>query len=481
MPRTRVRMTSDADGVVDGSAFTAALDAIRAEMGLPQGFSAQVLSDAERAASSPSLPDLDWTDLELVTIDPPGATDLDQAMHLERRGAGYRVRYAIADVPAFVAPGSSVDAEARRRGQTLYAPDGRIPLHPPVLSEDAASLLPGRDRPAFVWVIDLDADGQTLRTDVVRAMVRSRAQLDYAGVQRHVDAGTLDGPLQLLREVGERRIRLEQARGGASLAIPDQEVVVQGHGYELRLRPPVPTEDWNAQISLMTGMAAAQMMLAGRVGILRTMPPPDRRTLDRFQRQAAALGTPWPADLPYGDFLRGLDPKDSRQLALLHESARLFRGAGYTPFVGDVPGQVEQAAVGAPYAHVTAPLRRLVDRFGLVICEALCRGEEVPEWARAALPTLPAVMAESDRRAGALERASIDTAEATVLAGRVGDVFPAVVVDLDEKKDDGLVQVTDPPVLGRCEGPLELGSAVSVRLREADPATRTVRFALANG
>jgi exoribonuclease R len=436
-----------------------------------------VLVEAERAAAAPDLPERDWTDLEFVTIDPPGSRDLDQAMQLERRGDGYRVRYAIADVPAFVRPGSAVDAEARRRGQTLYAPDRRIPLHPAVISEDAASLLAGKDRSAFVWVIDLASDGSTEAVDLVRAMVRSREQLDYAGVQAAVDAGQAPAPLELLPEIGEKRIALERQRGGAALAIPDQEVVVHPDGYELRLRPPVPTEDWNAQISLMTGMAAAQVMLDGRIGVLRTMPAPDDRILTRFRLQAKALGALWPAGQGYGEFLRGLDPADGRQLALLHESATLFRGAGYTPFDGRLPERVEQAAVAAPYAHVTAPLRRLVDRFGLVACEALVQGREVAGWVREALPTLPELMSESDRRAGALERASLDAAESAVLSGRVGQTFHAVVVDFSDNGGSGLVQVTSPPVLGRCDGPLELGAELHVTLVEADPVRRVIRFA----
>jgi exoribonuclease R len=485
MAPTRMRVTRErrrvtagpvSGVVVDRVDLKRALDAIRAEMELPSGFPAEVLADAARSVREPSLPTTDWTGVEFVTVDPPGATDLDQALHLERRSTGYRVRYAIADVPAFVRPGSPVDDEARRRGQTLYAPDGRIPLHPPVISEGAASLLPGQDRPAFVWVLDLDSDGRTTSAEVVQAMVRSRVQLDYQGVQADVDAGAPAGPLALLREIGEKRIALERERGGANLAIPDQEVVVHPDGYELRLRPPVPAEDWNAQISLMTGMAAAELMLAGRVGILRTMRPPDPQAVGRFRRQAAALGCTWPDDVPYGEFLRGLDPADPRHLALLHESATLFRGAGYTPFRGELPEHVEQAAVAAPYAHVTAPLRRLVDRFGLVVCSALCRGDDVPDWVLQALPSLPSAMSDSDRRAGALERAGIDAAEAAVLSGRVGEAFTAVVVDLTEKRDAGLVQVTAPPVLGRCDGDLTLGAELRVRLVEADPVARVVRF-----
>lgn len=469
-------------GVVARTGLDAAFDALRAELELPAGFPADVLTEAEAARRDPDLPTTDRTDVELVTIDPPGATDLDQALHVERRGSAFRVRYAIADVPAFVRPGGRIDAEARRRGQTMYAPDAKVPLHPPVLSEGAASLLPGQVTPAFLWTLDVDDAGATTAVHLERALVRSRARLDYEGVQRSVDAGTADEVLLGLRDVGLLRIEQERARGGAALALPDQEVVVHPDGYELRLRPPLPSEDWNAQISLMTGMAAASIMIEGRTGVLRTMPAPDGRTLATFRRQALALGVAWPDGLGYGELLRSLDPEDPRQLALLHESTVLFRGAGYTALDGDLPEVVEQAAVAAPYAHVTAPLRRLVDRFGLVTCEALHRGAEVPAWVREALPLLPDLMTASDRRAGALERGVVDAAEAAVLAARVGQHFPAVVVDVDEARPAGTVQVTEPAVLARFEvgagsGP-RLGDEVEVRLVEADPVTRRVLFAL---
>src|SRR5690606_1743699 len=125
-------------------------------------------------------------------------TDLDQALHLERDGTGYRVFYAIADVAAFVALGGELDAEARRRGQTVYAPDGRIPLHPVSISEDAGSLLPGLDRGAYVWQFALDAEARLTETRLTRARVRSRAQHDYEGVQWLIDHGGADESLQLL-------------------------------------------------------------------------------------------------------------------------------------------------------------------------------------------------------------------------------------------------------------------------------------------
>ena len=127
-------------------------EAIRTELGIPQDFPPAVLAAAEKAAADPQPPEEDLGEVPFLTVDPPGSTDLDQALHLSRRDgsapAGYHVAYAIADVPAFVLPEGPVDAEARRRGQTLYAPDRRTPLHPEVLSEGAASLLPGEVRAA---------------------------------------------------------------------------------------------------------------------------------------------------------------------------------------------------------------------------------------------------------------------------------------------------------------------------------------------
>ncbi|MDQ1594031.1 MAG: hypothetical protein QOH40_587, partial [Arthrobacter pascens] len=257
------------------NALAEALSALRTELELPGQFADHVLREAEAAVAQRRLPGLDLTGVEFLTIDPPSSTDLDQALFIERSGEGYRILYAIADVPSFVVPGGALDAETRRRGQTFYAPDGRIPLHPEVISENAGSLLAGQLCSAFVWEFELDAAAEVVSVLVRRALVRSRAKLNYKGVQAELDAGTASPLLQLLREVGLKRVELERARGGASLNMPEQEIVqLPDGGYRIAAAPQLPVEDWNAQISLMTGMAAAALMLEGKVGILRTMPAP---------------------------------------------------------------------------------------------------------------------------------------------------------------------------------------------------------------
>ncbi len=459
--------------------------AVRQRLGVPEAFPPDVLAAAEEASRAPALPPEDLTDIPFVTVDPPGSTDLDQAMALSRRGAGYHVDYAIADVPAFVVVRGPVDLEARRRGQTVYAPDRKAPLHPPVLSEGAASLLEGQVRPAFVWRFDLDADGDVLTAAVVRAMVRSRRRLDYGQVQAAADdvgegspdpRDDLAGQAVLLREIGVRRMALEAARGGSNLPLPAQEVTALDGRYTLSLRPAVPAEDWNAQLSLLTGMTAATLMLKGGAGVLRTMPAPEPRLVERFRRQAEALRVAWSPQESLGEMLRRLRRDEPNELALMHEAGALFRGAGYMPLRPGAPPPpvITHAAVAAPYAHVTAPLRRLVDRFGLVVCEATSRGAEVPDWVLAALPELPAAMSASDQLAGQVERACTDLVEAAVLAHRVGEQFDAVTVDLHQT--GGKVQVVDPPVLAPCVGALRLGERLRVRLDSADLDTGEVRF-----
>ena len=485
MPRRHLSLRVHDDPA--GAELRAGFARIRRELDLPADFPAEVLAEAEDAAASPDLPTYDVTDLPFLTIDPPGSTDLDQAMHLERRGTGYRVRYAIADVGAFVHPGGAVDAEAHRRGETMYSPDTRTPLHPPVMSEGAASLLGDQTRPALLWILDLDAEGEQTAVEVRRAMVRSRDRLDYAGVQQLVDSGRADERLMLLAEVGKLRMALEVERGGVSLPIPEQEIAStesdgDGHGFQLEYRVTLPVESWNEQISLMTGMAAADLMLHGEIGILRTLPRAPDGALERLRRAARGLGVDWPRSTSYAEVVHTLDPANPRHAALLDEATSLLRGAGYTDFDGAVPAQATHAAVAAEYAHTTAPLRRLVDRYVGEVCLALCAGTAVPDWARSALPRLPEEMAEADRRAHELERECVALMEASVLHGREGEEFDAVVLDEDEKgrgngSTGGTVQLLDPAVRAACDGDLQLGEQIRVRLVEADPVRRSVRFA----
>lgn len=476
MPLQKVHFAEEVPEV-----FRASLQAIRRELEVPAEFPAEVVAAALQAAANPRLPSLDRTEIEFVTIDPPDSMDLDQALHIERAGDGYTVHYAIADVAAWVQPGDPIDREARKRGETLYAPDKRTPLHPPELSEGAASLLPDQVRPALLWTLTVDATGEGTEVDVRRALVKSRAKLNYAGVQKELDAGTAPESLQLLREVGLLREQRERERGGVNLPIPDQEVVTGNGDWTLEFRAQLPVEGWNAQISLLTGMAAAQLMMNGKIGILRTLPDSQDGVRHRLENTAKALSIPWPTGLSYAEFIHTLDAKVPAHAAMLAACTVLFRGAGYSAFSGGVPDQPEHAAMRSAYAHVTAPLRRLVDRWTSEICVALCAGSEVPAWVHESMNEIPKIMEECDRKANAYERAIVGMVEAGLVADEVGQEYDGVITDVDEREPTrGIVVLSDVAVEGRVTGttPLPLGQPVRVQLTAADITKRLVAFTL---
>jgi exoribonuclease R len=467
--------------------------AVRRELLLPAladsaTFPADVQLEAERAAvQNAFVVREDATELPLVTIDPPGAMDLDQALQVRRNDrGGFTLDYAIADVGAFVRPGGALEAEALRRCQTLYLPDAKVPLYPPVLSEGAASLLPGQVRPAVLWTIDTDAYGEPVGVQLRRALVRSVARLDYDGVQADVAVGRQHPSIAALPELGRLRREHAVARGAVELELPVQQIQPDGSGgWRLVLRQRQDVVVWNAEMSLLTGICAAEMMLEAQIGVLRTLPEPDRRVVAGLRRSAQALGVEWGRDQEPAQVLSHLDPRQPRAMAVFGASTRLLRGAGYIAFDGATPEDTGHTGVGAPYAHVTAPIRRVIDRFSTEVCLAIHSRTAVPEWTKQTLPILPEAMAVSDRLAAQVERACNDQVEAWLLADRIGERFDAIVLrssdtepaDGSASSGSGDVFITDPPVLARCFGTgLQEGSEIEVRLIEADPTTRTVRF-----
>jgi exoribonuclease R len=503
---------------------TTALAALRESLAIPQEFPSDVLAQAadgqtllDAALADPARQDR--RSIPLITIDPPGSMDLDQAVHIERQNnAGYTVHYAIADVAYFVPAGSAIDRESYLRGTTIYGPDYRTPLHPPALSEGVASLLPDQDRPAALWTITLSKKGEITSAFVERAIVRSTARWTYDEVQDVLDAaGGEEAPnpntstpipetVYLLKTVGTLRQEAERRRGGVSLNVPEQEVFQDPDTgeFSLAFRGLVPTEGWNAQISLLTGIAGAQIMREAGIGIFRTLPPADPRDLKRLRRTAAALGITWNADQSYGQVLDSLDATNPKHAAFLNEATTLFRGAGYHAF--GIPGPADDngqpgpivtlpahpgspktltrhAAIAAEYAHITAPLRRLVDRAGTEVCLAHCAGQAVPEWVYQALPLLPAAMTSAIKKASSFERQCVSIVEAALLVGREGEQFSAVTVDTILAKGAtqahrGEVVIDDPAIRARVDGDnLELGARVTVTLTEASIAEGKVRFA----
>lgn len=477
--------------MTDKSIIEQAFDRARAELGVRTEFPDEVISESERLATEGGIDErhTDRTEIPFITIDPPGSQDLDQALQIERDGNGFRVRYAIADVGSFVPRGSLVEEEAWQRGVTFYSPDQRDPLYPPALGHGAASLLPDVDRPAVLFEIELDARGKIGQIDIARAKIRSRAQLNYTEALGHVEenAPAFEGEpwretLTLLREVGELRMKQERERGGVSLPIPEQHVqqrTARRLGYELVYEDPNVAEEWNAQISLLTGHVAATKMLEAHVGLLRRVAAADPGELEKFRVAARELGFDWPDGTSYAEFLHQIDAAQDKAEIVVWQARGVMRGADYVAFAGELPKDTLHHALAMSYAHCTAPLRRLADRYVLDLLLTLTSGERPSDQEIETLQALPPVMAETARRASRLERRMIEIAEAAALAGSSGTPFDAVVLEASADRIE--IQIAEPPVRARIDldngsGVHEPGSRVQVRATRADVLEGHVDF-----
>lgn len=449
-------------------AMRAGFDQLRIELKIPPTFPGAVVAAASAAADrAPGAGHVDRTDLPFVTLDPAASTDLDQAFTIERSGDDLLLRYAIADVGWFVEANGPIDAEAWQRGTTMYFPDGRTGLYPPVLSEHAASLLPDGPRPAVVFAVRLSADGVPTLDGAERAVIRSRAKLAYDSVRPEELPPELD-------EFARRMAHGDEIRGASRVEPPEQEIEPDGAGsYRISFRPRLATEDANASMSLATNMAVGSALLRAGTGLFRVMPAPDERAISRLRHTAHAMGLNWPKHTELQVFEHTLDPDRARDAAFMMAIRRAGGGARYVPFdAGVVPWH---AAMAATYSHATAPLRRLADRYVVAAALAVANGHAVDEAVQAAFPLLPEVMERADAIGSKIERGAIDLAEAVVLQGSEGTEYTAVVTDQDER--GARIQLREVAVVARVKvAGVGLGDEIRVRLVEADPLRRLIRF-----
>lgn len=464
--------------------------AIAEEFKLPERFPEDVHADALQATDQHADQRRDLRDVPFVTIDPAGSMDLDQAVNIQDATDGdarWRVLYAIADVAAFVDPAGPLMAESLQRGQTMYLPDEPTRLHPAELSEGSASLLPDQTRPAVVWDILLRADGEVVDFTVYRALIRSVKRFDYTEVEADMHGGTLHPAIAQLPEVGRARQRSDLRRKAVNLRLPSISVERTqdddgAERYVLGIDERQEMNDFNSELSLLAGMCAGEMMVRAGVGILRTLPPAGDKEIAAFDHSAHALGFDR-SGRPIGELLADIDASTPRGMALMRDAQSLLRGAGYQQF-GLAGGSAEagdsepsiHAGIGGHYAHVTAPLRRLVDRFATEICLAIASEQPIPEWVTANVDQVLSTMKSSGQTASAVDRACLNLTEAVVLQPWVGQNFNATVLNSDGG-DKAKILVEEPPILTTCVGGPDEASTVKVTLIEAEPAARKVRFA----
>ncbi|MBB4612795.1 RNB domain-containing ribonuclease [Novosphingobium taihuense] len=450
-------------------ALASGLAAIRQQYQVPEDFPREVLAAADLAARNlPGPAHEDRTDEPFVTLDPASSTDLDQAFHIEEAGNDLLLHYAIADVAWFVADGDPLDVEAWKRGETLYLPDGKAGLYPPALAEGAASLLPQGPRPAVVFTVRLGPDGEARLDAARRALIRSRAKLAYDSVT------AADLPPAFAR-FAERVNAAEAARGAARVDPPEQEVEALGDGrYALSFRPLLASERRNAALSLAANLAIAAALQQAGTGLFRVMAGPSAKAMARLRSTAAGLGLAWPEGVDLKALERTLDQRNPAHAAFMLAVRRAGTGAGYAPWIPGVTPWHE--AIAATYAHATAPLRRLADRYVIRATLAVANGQPVDPQVEDAFRRLPGVMAKAEALSGQIERAVIDLAETVMLHGREGETFKACVTDADG--DSARVQLLGLPIVSRARIPgAAPGSRVDLRLAAVDSKARRLTFA----
>ena len=443
------------------------LSAIRTQFQLPGPFPLAAEAAAETAARQQLADHVDRTNVPFVTLDPASSTDLDQAFALEQSGGDIILRYAIADIGWFVADGGPIDAEAWLRGETLYLPDGKISLYPTVLCEGAASLLPDGDRPAIVFAVRVDGSGNAKLDGVERAVIRSRAKLGYATVRPEDLPAGFD-------ELSRRITAAEDARGASRVDPPQQQVTQDpDRSFMLEFRPMSAAEQANASLSLAANLAMADVLYQHGTGLFRVMGEPDDWAVRRLRRSAKALGVDWPKSMSLEDRQKTLDPNAMKDAAFMLAIRRSGAHATYAPLTsGERPWH---SAMRATYVHGTAPLRRLADRYVTEATLAVANGRAVSDVVSAAFQRVGEVMNRADAKAGQVDSAVLELAEAVALAGRVGEVFDGAVTDIDQR--GARIQLCDPAVVTRVPANgLEVGSSVRLRLDEADPSRRLTRF-----
>jgi VacB/RNase II family 3'-5' exoribonuclease len=447
---------------------------IVAQFQLPGPFSDALLAETDRIISgSDSSGHPNWragrrdaTDLPLVTLDPASSTDLDQAFALAKDGNSIVLYYALADVGAFVNPGSLIEQEAWQRGVTIYGLSEKIPLYPKQISQGAASLLPSGDRPSILVTISIRPDGTIDLREIERVICASRAKLAYDTVDMNA--------IPHLNEFATRMWNNEAARGAIRVEFPQQEVVSDPQapgGVKLELRARNNAESVNSTLSLAVNLAIADLFLQNQTGVFRVMDEPTPRSVDQLRRAAHALNIDWHKNETLRDLQRRMDPTNATHQRFLLDARRSGGRATYTTF--DPDKKPWHSAMAATYTHATAPMRRLADRYVLDLAECLASQRKPTSDFLEKLNQLPDAMLQYETRANNVDRAVIDLLEAVALQNRIGEVLTAEVID----SEASIVQTEEAAIRARVQKlPKQIaeGQKIRVRIESADPVQRRV-------
>lgn len=482
---------------------------------IPYIFPDAVLAEAAEAKPASLSGREDWRDLPLVTIDPPDAKDHDDAVHAAAdpspdNPGGFVVTVAIADVAAYVTPGSAMDREALRRGNSVYFPDRVIPMLPEQISNNLCSLRPDEARPALAVQMILGADGAKKRHSFHRIMMRSQAKLSYEQAQAAID-GRPDDTTQLLLEAVLRPLwaayraaaRARERRAPLHLELPERKIVLNEDGAVDRVFVPQRLDAHRLieEFMILANVAAAETLeKAGMDFIYRVHDEPSVEKMHSLSEVLASIGM----KLPKQGALRP---------ALFNNILDSINGSEHQLFINEMVLRSQAQAEYATdnyghfglnlrrYAHFTSPIRRYAD---LIVHRALIRAlrfgkDGLPaSMGKAELVEISAQISAAERRAMAAERETVDRLIAHHLADQIGATFAGQIagvtksglfIKLDETGADGFVPAgtigadyyrydeKSHALNGERTGEsYRLGDKVSVKLVEAAPVAGALRF-----
>ncbi|MCB1380321.1 MAG: ribonuclease R [Alphaproteobacteria bacterium] len=479
--------------------------------GIPHVFPDRVISESERLKPFSPGRRTDLRDVPLVTIDPPDARDHDDAVWavIDEATGGADVIVAIADVAAYVRPGTALDREARIRGNSVYFPDRVVPMLPERISNDLCSLRENQDRPALACFMSFDKSGRKTRHRFERVIMRSAAKLSYEEAQAAIDGRINDKTEPLLEPVlkplwraydilGKGRI----ARGPLELDLPERKLVLDAHGLIERVVTPLRLDAHRLieEFMIQANVAAAEELEKRKTPLLyRVHEPPGEEKVRALAEFLRTLDL----SLPLGQVIR---PQYFNKL--LND----VEGEDYQHLVNEMVLRTQAQAVYSPenrghfglalrrYAHFTSPIRRYAD---LIVHRALVNaldfgndglsGADIAQLADTA-----DMITDAERRAMSAERETVDRLVAAHLSkqtgaifrGRIGGVVSAgLFVTLDDTGADGFVPVstlgagyfvhdkTRHALVGERSGETyQMGDRVEVRLVEATPVSGGMRF-----
>ena len=473
--------------------------------GIPDHFPDAVIAEADAAKPAGLSGREDLRDLPLITIDPWDARDHDDACCvIPNKDGGFALWVAIADVAHYVASGSALDAEARKRGNSTYFPDRVVPMLPDRLSGDLCSLHEGVERACIAVEMQVDGAGNKTSQRFVRGLMKSPASLNYEEVQAAMDGNVNDKVAPLLEHVirplyacFDALMRARAVRQPLELDLPERKIVLNEDGdvTDVAFKDRLDAHRLIEEFMVLANVAAAETLTAKKSALLfRVHEEPTREKMDALRETAEASGL----TLAKGQVLKtahlnrllaqaeGTDDDELINIATLRSMTQAY----YNP---ENFGHFGLALLA--YAHFTSPIRRYSD---LIVHRALISahgwGKDglTPE-DEAQLAETAKAISDTERRSMLAERDTTDRYLAAYLTERVGAVMGGrisgiakfgVFVKLDETGADGMIPIRNlgseyfrydadsQTLIGADTGVLiGLGARVTVKLVEAAPVT----------